>query len=155
MPKSMSCVHIATARSRGHLPNSFLTWSMLLLLLLLSTPNAAAVADDAILSTDDENDDDDERNSLFRLKSSNTSGGIRCNFGIASASAAKSISREAVLFVPSSVDDSDVAPAFILVLSPCCCSSSFSSMPSSESPLLLPPLPPPPLLLLKSNRLLS
>jgi len=152
MPKSMSCVHIATARSRGHLPNSFLTWSMLLLLLLLSTPNAAAVADDATLSTDEENDDD-ERNSLFRLKSSNTSGGIRCNFGIASASAAKSISREAVLFVPSSVDDSDVAPAFILVLFPrCCCCSSSSPMSSSESPLLLPPLPP---LLLKSNRLLN
>ena len=150
MPKSMSCVHIATARSRGHLPNSFLTWSMLLLLLLLSTPNAAAVADDATLSTDEENDDD-ERNSLFRLKSSNTSGGIRCNFGIASASAAKSISREAVLFVPSSVDDSGVAPAFILVVSPCRCTSS-SPMPSSESPLLLPPLPP---LLLKSNRLLN
>ena len=67
MPKSMSCVHIATARSRGHLPFNASSFSFLFFAPL---------------------------NSRLRLKSSKTMCGIRCNFGIASAKAARSISRD-------------------------------------------------------------
>jgi hypothetical protein len=77
MPKSMSCVHIATARSRGHLPFNSSSFPFLL-------------------------------NSRRRLKSSKTIGGIRCNFGIASAKAARSISRDGDAFAlfPSFASDS-------------------------------------------------
>jgi hypothetical protein len=77
MPKSMSCVHIATARSRGHLPFNSSSFSFLFVL-----------------------------NSCLRLKSSKTIGGIRCNFGIANAKAARSISRDGEFELAMSSDSS-------------------------------------------------
>ena len=78
MPKSMSCVHIATARSRGHLPFNSSSFSFLFFAL----------------------------NSCLRLKSSKTMCGIRCNFGIASAKAARSISRDGEFELAMSSDSS-------------------------------------------------
>ena len=77
MPKSMSCVHIATARSRGHLPFNSSSFSFLFVL-----------------------------NSCRRLKSSKTNEGIRCNFGIANAKAARSISRDGEFELAMSSDSS-------------------------------------------------